>query len=351
MRKPVTSDVGVLQGWPKTKKPVTSLEVAEALGITVFQITARLKGMEGRGLVERDTKGLWKPTGKEAAPEIARQPRARIANGSAVGLPDDSKVPRISRPAMAPPDNVVRDAERRLEELKQRIREYEKDKKRFRRELMTLNTERDGCLEIIKRANAKGVWRTRFIREPKIVSYKNDKDEPVHVSASQIKATTMIDPKGHEYIEAGKFETAHLIVEGGLRLRLYETSGVAKREEKLKQEQEERERAKQEQRNQRILEESNEKEARRDVRTVRGKSGKGKAKPATKAATKAKVQDKGKGKRNDRATAPATHGGKGTGRAAKPVSGRKKEARPQQRASGRPNAHRAGGTKGKGRSR
>lgn len=68
MREAVTSDRGVLSVLVKSKKSLKSAEIAKAMGITVFQITARLKGMEKRLLVAREkASGNWLATsaGKE----------------------------------------------------------------------------------------------------------------------------------------------------------------------------------------------------------------------------------------------------------------------------------------------
>lgn len=54
----VTNDVQVLKKL-SFKVSLTSAEVASLLGLTPFQVTARLKSMEKRALVKRDKVGKW----------------------------------------------------------------------------------------------------------------------------------------------------------------------------------------------------------------------------------------------------------------------------------------------------
>ncbi|HLA14786.1 MAG TPA: hypothetical protein VJZ25_07160 [Gemmatimonadaceae bacterium] len=106
MRKAVTTDLMVLQKWPKSSRPgvgTTSQRVAGALRLTVFQITARLKAMEGRGFLRRDEAGFWHraPSGvaeakhPSATIRTAKTPRIRGEGLPAIGLPDDRKVKHI----------------------------------------------------------------------------------------------------------------------------------------------------------------------------------------------------------------------------------------------------------------
>lgn len=273
MRKPVTTDAAVLSAWPKGKKDkpkhASSAQVAKALGITVFQITARLKGMEGRGLVKREnlaagnvseavSGGDWKwiPTGKEPAPEPVRGPsRIRGAGLPAVGLPDDTKVKKVKMSSTAPLDTVVKNAGVQLIDIDKRIKELEKDKKKFRTDLMRLYTGRDNCREILARAKGGGVWKTRLIREPKLVKFntmevKDGKKvkSAAHMVASQVVATVYTAPDGVEYVEATPVETAHLIAERTsgtkMRLRRLAESLAARKDAEAKREKAAREEAK-----------------------------------------------------------------------------------------------------------
>lgn len=61
-KPPVTNDYDVLQKMGDRTR--TSAKIAERLGITVFQITARLKGMEKRGLAEHLPDGKWRASEK-----------------------------------------------------------------------------------------------------------------------------------------------------------------------------------------------------------------------------------------------------------------------------------------------
>jgi len=99
----VTDDVAVLKKM-KFKKPITSAKLAAALGLTVFQITARLASMEKRRLVKR-TKDRsnwlklrkWHEVQREQAEE-SKKKAIRVAAWKA-GIPPqaatDEGVPRI----------------------------------------------------------------------------------------------------------------------------------------------------------------------------------------------------------------------------------------------------------------
>lgn len=250
MRKAVTTDAGVLAGWPKSKKPIASAAVAKALGITVFQITARLKGMEQRGLLQRSKAGLWEPTGKEASPEPERRVSTRVHGKGlpAIGLPDDKKVPHIKPFQSSASTTVVANAVLRLQEVRKRIKEYEKDKGRYRRELMALRTEEENCVGILDRTKGAKTWKTRIIREEKVVKYEAG-GEKMQSVAAQIKAVVYTAPDGTEYVEAQRFETAHLIVErpsGNQRLRRFEESLLARKAAKAEHEATARQKAKDE---------------------------------------------------------------------------------------------------------
>jgi hypothetical protein len=113
--EPVTSDWSVAKSMLQEESGLcwTSAEIAENLSITVFQITARLKGMQGRELVER-VEEFWRltmlgeqlatspePPKKEKLPigeRIYRTPTGGYYSPGAIGaaLPDDSSVPRRS---------------------------------------------------------------------------------------------------------------------------------------------------------------------------------------------------------------------------------------------------------------
>jgi hypothetical protein len=237
MRKPVTSDKAVLDGWPKKKdKPiaVSSAAAAKALGITVFQITARLKGMQVRGLLERDKDGNWKPTGKEAAPPPVHTPSARRygAGLPAVGLPDDSKVPLVVGAKWGPSLVAIRHAEKNLPIVRDRMKEYTKDAKRYKRELAALAIERNHCENVL--GKRKSVWTYDY------------------VPSSTGMRTVYIHPDGRKFVSAKPFETADLIMDKDVvglksgRLKLYEKSITVRKEEKSNKEQERREEAKKE---------------------------------------------------------------------------------------------------------
>jgi hypothetical protein len=237
MRKPVTSDAAVLAGWPQTKKGnkgVTAAIVAAALKLTVFQVTARLKGMQVRGLLERKD-DLWYTTGKEAAPEPVRTPSARKYGVGlpAVGLPDDTKVPHVdgSKIAWRPSDRAVKEASIRLHKVKQRMEEYAADKKKHKRELAALSVELDHCTSVIGNSSAKK-WSHEY----------------VHTGTGA--RAVYIAPDGKRYVSAKPFETADLIMDsskvGASRLKLYEKSIMVRKEEKQQREEEKREDAKSE---------------------------------------------------------------------------------------------------------
>jgi len=103
----VTTDWSVANALSAVKKskPMSANEVAELMGLTPFQITARLKGMEGRKLVCRQD-GLWvltdtgialgKGTEPAAPPKVVR---IRMPGQAAVPLPDDKRVPHVASDA------------------------------------------------------------------------------------------------------------------------------------------------------------------------------------------------------------------------------------------------------------
>lgn len=59
---PVTTDRKVLELMVTFKNPHSSRFIAQKMQLTVFQITARLKAMEGRKLIKRDESGKWSVT-------------------------------------------------------------------------------------------------------------------------------------------------------------------------------------------------------------------------------------------------------------------------------------------------
>lgn len=100
MPGPITNDYDVCRALQKGKRNLAAAKAAKLTGLTPFQITARLKGMEGRNLVKR-SEGLWQLTEDGAAlargPRPAPPPRVRAvppAPGGppAAGLPDDTGV-------------------------------------------------------------------------------------------------------------------------------------------------------------------------------------------------------------------------------------------------------------------
>lgn len=98
----VTNDVQVLKKL-SFKASLTSAEVAGLLGLTPFQVTARLKSMEKRALVKRDQAGKWLKLRKwhevQAEQEQAHQQKALRKAAWVAGLPPqavtDEGVPHI----------------------------------------------------------------------------------------------------------------------------------------------------------------------------------------------------------------------------------------------------------------
>ena len=84
MREEVTNDWKVARVLVKLKKPHSSADVAGALGLTPFQITARLKGMELRGFAKR-INGLWTHT--EGGVELAAGPEPVVSASSPRSAP------------------------------------------------------------------------------------------------------------------------------------------------------------------------------------------------------------------------------------------------------------------------
>lgn len=246
MRKPVTTDVSVLQGWPKKKGgKASSAEVAEALGITVFQITARLKGMETRGFVARDN-GTWLRTekglaeAKSPSPSVVKAPTRQLNSlGFATGAPDDSKVPllHIKREDWAPSEFAFEEAKGRLPLVKRRLAELKEqgDSEQNRHGIMALRTELDHCRAVLRKPR-DARW---FHRRVKL--------------GESHTLEAYVAPDGREYVKAAAFEVAdvRLAMSEGfepVRLRLYTTSAVAKKADRAQKEQEGREAAKLERR-------------------------------------------------------------------------------------------------------
>lgn len=80
MREGVTTDWSVSKVLAKFPKPVRSADIAAALSLHVFQVTARLKGMEMRGVATRKD-GLWLST--PAGKSLAGGPEPVLAPGVA----------------------------------------------------------------------------------------------------------------------------------------------------------------------------------------------------------------------------------------------------------------------------
>ena len=100
MREAVTTDASVIEALGR--KAMTSAGLAAKMKLHVFQVTARLKSMERRGLAARNQKGEWLKGGE--ADEFMKQP-LEVRNPPAEkrkaspppngGKPDDSRVPVI----------------------------------------------------------------------------------------------------------------------------------------------------------------------------------------------------------------------------------------------------------------
>lgn len=249
-----TTDIQVLKGWPKSQKPVSSAQVASALGLTVFQITARLKNMENRGYLSRDVKGNWQvtPSGeaeaKNPSPSVSgasKKMRAMDAMGLRSGPPQDAQVPRIriKKEEWAPSDEALREAQQRLPVVQARLAEF-LTSQRPNHHILALQVEKEHCLGIIK-AKRKGCWTKRLFKTP-----------------SGNVLDIYVAPDMREYVHASPFETADLLIETMVpgippaRLRLFATSDAAKKAKReLNRKVRREEAAKQEIRNQRILEE------------------------------------------------------------------------------------------------
>lgn len=257
MSTTVTTDHSVLKGWPKDKdKAYTSVAIAEALGLTVFQVTARLKGMEGRGFLTRDEKGHWLVTDAGLAerdnpsPSIdgrARAMRATDRAGGYSGPPKDDHVPRIKLTNFdwAPSDENFKRAQQQLPIIQAKLADYLKDKMTYKREIMALSVERDHCKKVIEAKKGRAKWTSRTEHTP------------------QGAQTIYIAPDMREYVFANAWEVADLLIESATRglsparLRLYSTSAIARSIKKARKEEQnaqDRETAKtQEARNERIL--------------------------------------------------------------------------------------------------
>lgn len=253
MRKPVTSDITVLQGWPKSKDGLaTAREVAEALNMTVFQITARLKGMEGREFVLRKD-GKWSRTAKGEAeaknpsPSVVRKSsefrKKDAVTGQATAYPDDNLVPllRLSKKDWAPSLFAFEDAQKRLPKIEQQLDEHEKIGNKHG--IMVLETELEHCREILSKPR-KGKWTTKRIK------------------ADGRVVDVIVGPDSREYVSALPMELAdvRIHVEGfrPVRLRLWQTSALARKDERVRKETEARKEAKKEQRQQQKTNETEE---------------------------------------------------------------------------------------------
>lgn len=287
MRTPVTTDVAVLQGWPKPKGSkkdlATSSDIAAALKLTVFQITARLKGMEGRGLVARDDRSreLWFRTEKGVAeaknptPQPVRAPRVHGSGGGAAGLPNDAKVKTIRADTVrwCDSDTIHQHFIEQAEDIKARLAggQLHHDAVVDRKLRVSL---KDVLRAIKPRIAAKrdGCWSTRDVWEGATVKIKDGDGKPAATQWRKHVAKVYRSPKGDEYVEAKSLETADLIVKGkggDVRLRLYGDSDAHKRLTKKEREQNARASAKEEQRQQerqrRILQEEQHEEEQRQT--------------------------------------------------------------------------------------
>lgn len=245
MRKPVTTDITVLQGWPKKLTEVSAAAIAEALGINVFQITARLKGMQKRQLVDRTPEGAWFRTekglaeAKNPSPSIVKKP-ARQLNvlGFATGRPDDTHVPllKLTRDDWGPSEFAWQEAKKRLPLVKQRLAEFKEQGNH--QGILALRTELDHCRSVLRRPRDGRWFHRRVIQGPHITE--------VYVA-----------PDGREYVEAMGFEIADLLFASAtgfdpVRLRLHTTSALAREAIKTTKEIEGREAAKQEKRREKL---------------------------------------------------------------------------------------------------
>ncbi len=239
MRKSVTTDIAVLQGWPKKKEVATAAEVAVALGLTPFQITARLKGMSQRNFVSRGDDGRWFRTdfGLEQAanpsPSVLKSSefRKKDAAGQATSEPDDARIPllHLTRDDWGPSEFAYREARARLPHVKRRLAEFKE--KRDQHGIIVLRTELDHCRSVIRRPR-EGRWQVRSVKDG------------THVQQ------VIVAPDGREYVPAEPFELAEIRIQPAndqltpVRMRLYFTSALARRDEKVKKEVEGRTEAK-----------------------------------------------------------------------------------------------------------
>lgn len=252
----VTTDLAVLQVMAK-KGALASITIATLMGLTVFQITARLKGMQGRGFLARDKEGLWLVAPQGAAElanpspsvsGVSKTMRIMDSTGSHSGAPDDTNVDRLRLRGddWAPSQEQFDGASDRLPHVKRQLESFRTEPMKFRREIMALVAEEEHCRATIKRPR-KGKWYSRSIRN------------------SNHTQTLYIAPDTREYVMATSHETADLIIEyqdrtvPPSRLRLFSTSSAARTARKttnVAAEQEERAAAKaQEARNERIIKE------------------------------------------------------------------------------------------------
>lgn len=206
---PVTSDWQVARAMADDEAELcwTSAEIADILGITVFQITARLKGMEGRRLTER-AEGYWRLTGVGyvlgTGPEPPHKPKVPVGErvyhtptgglyspgGGVAALPDDSLIPRRS-------------------------------------------------------VGEKG-WKLRYIHGPKEKIPVHEKGKLVgHWYLARLQVEVFIDPDGVEWVKCDPVEVAELIVpapcEGLTDTRLRRLNGSTAAERRLRRHEDDRE--------------------------------------------------------------------------------------------------------------
>jgi hypothetical protein len=99
MRQPVTTDKQVIAALLKQKKSLDATGVAKLFGLTPFQITARLKSLEKRTLLQRDKAGKWLVVRGDRTDAFLKAPEevrhVGTSRAKAFVGPDDSQVPRI----------------------------------------------------------------------------------------------------------------------------------------------------------------------------------------------------------------------------------------------------------------
>ena len=187
--EPVTTDWQVckaMRGDPPDVYAWKSNEVAEVLGLTVFQITARLKAMSGRQLVAREME-YWQLT--DLGVHCADGPEP----------PKKEKVPLGDRVYRTPTGGVYSPGGPRK-----------------------TVPEDPGALRL-PRGGTKG-WRMRYAYGP-----KNPK-----TGFADIEFEVFIDLDGNQYVRAEPFETADVLVECPVTtMRLCKMNGYTAKEKTM----------------------------------------------------------------------------------------------------------------------